>query len=283
VSTDFQRARTALGAHLRALRAETGLTGRELAARLGWAHSKVSKLETGRQTATEDDLAAWAAACGREGVGADLVRRLAGLETTTQSWRRRLAAGHAPVQASHAAQEDAARHIRLFEPAIVPGIMQTPDYARAVLTDVASRHGSPVDIEAGVRERMRRQEVLYRPGRLLQALLWEPALYTMRAGRGVMVAQLDRLLGLIGMDTVSVGIVPLAARVPVSPKHGFWVVESGTSREVVVDTWHAELWLTDPDEVALYARTWALLDEAAVYGQRARAIVSRARTVVEAT
>jgi transcriptional regulator with XRE-family HTH domain len=282
VSTDFQRARNALGVQLRALRTEAGLTGRALAAALGWPHSKVSKLETGRQTATEADLVAWATACGRDDAGADLVRRLDGLETGTRSWGRRLAAGHAPVQVSHAEQERQAEHIRLFEGSIIPGLFQTPEYARAVLTDATAWHGSPVDIEAAVRERMRRQEVLYRPGRLLQAILWEPALYTARAGRGVMVAQLDRLLGLIGMDTVSVGIIPLAARLPVSPKHGFWLVEWSAAREVVVETWHAELWLTDPDEVTLYARTWALLDDAAVYGHRARAIVSRARTAIEA-
>lgn len=58
MSTDFQLARTSLGARLRELRG--GLTGRDLADRLGWTQSTVSKLETGKQTATAEDLRDWA-------------------------------------------------------------------------------------------------------------------------------------------------------------------------------------------------------------------------------
>ncbi|MGW0901063.1 helix-turn-helix domain-containing protein, partial [Streptomyces goshikiensis] len=64
MSTDFQQARVALGARLRELRTDRRLTGRQLAVLLGWTQSKISKLETGRQTATADDLLAWADATG---------------------------------------------------------------------------------------------------------------------------------------------------------------------------------------------------------------------------
>uniref|UniRef100_UPI0012FF3C47 helix-turn-helix domain-containing protein n=1 Tax=Streptomyces exfoliatus TaxID=1905 RepID=UPI0012FF3C47 len=60
MSTDFQQARVSLGARLRELRAEGGLTGRELAGRLAWGQSKVSKLENGKQTPAVADLTAWA-------------------------------------------------------------------------------------------------------------------------------------------------------------------------------------------------------------------------------
>ncbi|MFF4184616.1 helix-turn-helix domain-containing protein [Streptomyces sp. NPDC001691] len=56
MTTGLQQARVALGAQLRDLRAQRGFTGRELAHEPGWPQSKVSKLETGRQTATVDDL-----------------------------------------------------------------------------------------------------------------------------------------------------------------------------------------------------------------------------------
>ncbi|GGR54791.1 helix-turn-helix domain-containing protein [Streptomyces roseolus] len=92
--TDFQSGREALGARLRELRAEAGLNGKELAQRLGWAASKVSRLQAGKQTPSADDLEAWAHAVGRPGVVVELKARLAGLETTYRSWGRQLVAGH---------------------------------------------------------------------------------------------------------------------------------------------------------------------------------------------
>lgn len=64
-ATDYQSGREALGARLRELRTEAGLQGRELADRLGWQRSKVSRLENGKQTATAADLQAWAQALER--------------------------------------------------------------------------------------------------------------------------------------------------------------------------------------------------------------------------
>ncbi len=56
MSTDFQTARVALGARLRELRSEAGLNGKGVAEALGWQRSKVSRLETGKQTPTASDL-----------------------------------------------------------------------------------------------------------------------------------------------------------------------------------------------------------------------------------
>lgn len=278
MSTDFQQARIALGARLRELRTEAGLTGRQLAALCGWPHSKVSKLENGRQTATLEDLDAWARETGQPQAGGELKGRLRGLETSYRSWRRQLAAGHRALQELNATQEKQAQHIRLFEPAIIPGVFQTPDYARSVLTDVSERLGAPRDIEDGVRARMKRQEALYEPGHLFQAVIWEAALHTLRSTPAVMVAQLERLSGLIGLDTVTLGIIPFGVRTKFSPKHGFWVIDDSL---VIADTWNAELWLDSDDDVAFYVKTWALLDEAAVYGPAAHRLIARARAALD--
>ncbi|MDX2680771.1 helix-turn-helix domain-containing protein [Streptomyces sp. NY05-11A] len=95
MSTDYQTAREALGARLRELRAEAGLEGRVLAARLGCQPSKVSRLQNGKQTPTAADLTAWALACGRPDAEAELRGLRAGLEMKQRhrSWRRQLAAG----------------------------------------------------------------------------------------------------------------------------------------------------------------------------------------------
>ncbi|MEH6373790.1 helix-turn-helix transcriptional regulator [Streptomyces sp. KLMMK] len=274
MSTDFQHARVALGARLRELRTEARLTVRQLAVRCDWPHSKVSKLENGRQTLTSDDLEAWTRETGRPEAADELKARLRGLESGQRSWRRQLAAGHRAVQELNAAQEKQARNVRLFEPAIVPGVFQTPEYARCVLTDVSERHGTPKDIEAGVRARMKRQEALYQPGHLFQAVLWEAALHTLRCSPSAMVAQLDRLVSLIGMESVSLGILPFGVRTKFSPKHGFWIMDG---KLVVADTWNAEMWIDSPEDVSLYMRTWSLLEESAVYGPAAHRLIARAK------
>ncbi|MEW1569781.1 helix-turn-helix transcriptional regulator [Streptomyces sp. NPDC093509] len=94
MSTDHQSARVALGARLRMLRAEAGLDGQGIAERLGWQRSKVSRLETGKQTPTSEDLRQWAQAVGRPDVADELAGRLTGLETRYRSMRRQLAGGH---------------------------------------------------------------------------------------------------------------------------------------------------------------------------------------------
>ncbi|WP_338907066.1 helix-turn-helix transcriptional regulator [Streptomyces nigra] len=278
MSTDFQQARKVLGARLRELRTEAGLTGKEFAAKVGWQQSKVSKLENGKQTATEADVDAWVQAVARPDVGAELLNSLRTMDTSYRSWKRQLAAGHRAVQEGHLVQEQEAREILLFEPATIPGIFQTPEYARGVLTDVSARVGSPRDIEAGVQARMQRQAILYEPGRSIHALVWEAALHVLRCEPAAMAAQLERLTALVGSSTVTLGVIPLGARTTFSPKHGFWIMDQ---RVVVADTWNAELWLDSPDDVTYYAKLWQLMAEASVEGHQAHRLIMRARASLD--
>ncbi|WP_326841083.1 helix-turn-helix transcriptional regulator [Streptomyces sp. NBC_01558] len=274
MSTDYQQARESLGARLRELRTEAGLNGKDFAERLGWQRSKVSRLEHGKQTATEADVESWARAVGQPDAAAELRRALHGLGTAYRSWKRQLGRGHRTVQESHAVQEAQATTVHLFESGIIPGIFQTPDYARGVLTDVSARLGTPRDIEDGVRARMKRQDALYEPGRHFHALMWEGALHVLRCAPEAMVAQLDRLTVLIGFDTVTLGVIPFGTRTPFSPKHGFWIIDE---RLIVADTWNAELWLDSAEDVAYYRKVWNLMREAAVFDHHAHRLIVRAR------
>ncbi|MFE2684029.1 helix-turn-helix domain-containing protein [Streptomyces mirabilis] len=278
MSTDYQQAREALGARLRELRTETGLNGKEFAERLDWQRSKVSRLENGKQTATEADVEAWASVAERPDAVDELKRSLRGLETTYRSWRRQLSAGHRAVQEGHAVQEAQAETIHIFESGVIPGIFQTADYARGVLTDVSNRLGTPRDIEEGVRARMKRQDAVYEPGHHFHVLVWEAALHVVRCAPEVMAAQLNRLSGFIGLDTVTLGVIPLGARTPFSPKHGFWIIDE---RLVVADTWNAELWLDSADDVAYYRKVWELMRESAVFDHHAHRLIGRARASLD--
>ncbi|MFJ9822287.1 helix-turn-helix domain-containing protein [Streptomyces sp. NPDC101151] len=277
MSTDYQQAREALGARLRELRTKADLNGKEFAERLGWQRSKVSRLETGKQTAAPADLEAWTRAAGKPEAGQELMRSLSGLqrlETAHRSWKRQLAAGHRAVQEGHAVQEAQAETIHIFESGVIPGIFQTPDYARGVLTDVSNRLGTARDIEEGVRARMKRQEAVYEPGHHFHVLVWEAALHVVRCAPAAMAAQLNRLSGFIGLDTVTLGIIPLGTRTPFSPKHGFWIIDE---RLVVADTWNAELWLDAADDVAYYRKLWNLMEASAVFDHHAHRVIARAR------
>ncbi|WP_371772696.1 helix-turn-helix domain-containing protein [Streptomyces sp. NBC_01438] len=274
MSTDFQQARVALGMRLRELRTEGGLTGRQLAGHLGWTQSKVSKLETGRQTATHDDLNAWAVGVGQPQAAPELVSRLRTFESQSRSWRRQLAAGHRPVQDRLTVEYERSTVMRAWEGSMVVGMLQTADYARHVFSAYVDLHQSPRDVEDAVRSRVRRQESLYQPGKRYEIIMWEAALRAMVCPPGVMAAQLDRLSGVIGLDTVRLGIVPCGAALPLPPANGFWLYDE---RLAIVEDWHAELWLDQPDSLALYLRVWESLAGAAVYGSDAHKVIARCR------
>ncbi|MBQ0827914.1 helix-turn-helix domain-containing protein [Streptomyces tagetis] len=277
MSTDYQQAREALGTRLRELRLSAPggrLTGAELAQQHGWNKSKVSRLENGRQTPTPDDLRCWAEATGQPETYDELLARLGGFESHIRSWRRQLASGHKPVQDTHLSAHADASLFRGWETSMIFGILQTTDYARSIFTRYAELQRTPRDTEDAVRSRIQRQEALYDPAKRFHLLLWEPALHTLVCPPAVLAAQLDRLAGTVGLDTVELGVIPLSASVKIPPATAFWVYDD---RQVIVENWHAELWIDDPVNVGTYLRTWETLRESAVYGAGAQNIINRAR------
>lgn len=276
--SDYQTARYALGARLRELRAESGLNGKALAVALGWPASKVSKLELGKQAPTVEDLRAWTDAVDQAAVLPELTSRLRTLETHYSAWRRQLAAGVRARQEAWQATESAASVVRNFESAVVPGLLQTPDYARHMFIRTTELHRTKQDIDAGVTARMQRQQALYTPGRSFHFLLWEPALHMLLCPHDVMAGQLDRLAGVFGMSTVQLSIVPLGVPLRVVPTHGFWLFDE---QLVMVETIGAELRLTDSAELGLYRTVWDELAAVAVTGHQAHRLIARARASLD--
>jgi transcriptional regulator with XRE-family HTH domain len=250
------------------------LTGVQLAQRLGWQQSKISKLENGRQTPTDDDLRAWAEATGQPAVFGELRARLKGFESHIRSWRRQLAAGHGPVQETWNTLVSNAHTMHALSNAAVSGMLQTADYARYVFECHAALQNAPRDTEDAVRARMKRQEWLYRPGKRLNLLMHESVLWLRICPSEVLAAQLDRLLGVIGMDTVRMGILPLDAALRLPLGNSFCMLDE---RLVTAEDWHAELWLDDAETIALYRRVWDTFAESAVYGAEAQQVIAQVR------
>ncbi|WP_019074460.1 helix-turn-helix domain-containing protein [Streptomyces hokutonensis] len=283
MTTDYQQAREALGIRLRELRmsAPDGrLTGTELARRLGWPQPRVSKLENGKQTAAPEDLRAWADATGRPDAYDELLARLRGFESHIRSWRRQLASGHKAVQDTHLSAHTDASVFRGWESSMIFGILQTPDYARSIFTRYADLQQSPRDTEEAVRSRMQRQQALYDPVKRFHLILWEAALRALVCPPSVLAAQLDRLSGAVGLDTVELGIIPFRASLKIPPATAFWIYDD---ERVIVETWHSELWIEDDASVSTYLRTWNTLRESAAYGADAHRIISAARQALNIT
>lgn len=270
------RGQREFGARLRRLREEAGQTGKQLADRAGWAQSKVSRIETGRQSVKTDDVRAWAAATGASNeLLEDLLADLRSLRVEHAAWRRQLRGGHGPKQRALIALESSATLDRTFQPDLVPGLLQTPDYARHVFTALAALRDTPNDIEAAVRLRMQRQVVLYDRTKQFRFLLTEAALRAQIGPPAVQRGQLDRLLVLMSLDTVEVAVIPLTARLPVVMHHGFSIEDEDL---VLVETFTAELQLRDTDDVALYSKLFDLLWGAAQDGDRAAQLVRSVAT-----
>lgn len=270
---NVKHAREALGARLRELRQRAGLNGKEFAESVGWHPTKVSKIELGKQTPNDADITAWTRATRADDARDELLTELHNLELQYAEWRRQLRAGTRARQQTQIEREAKAKTIRVFEPALIPGLLQTAEYARSMLADAVKVYGAPDDIDEGVRLRMRRQELLYEPGREFHFLLTEAVLYYRSCSTDVLAGQLDRLLALASLRTVRVGIVPFRTQLPVPPVHGFWIYDSEL---VQVETLAAELNLVQPLEIQLHMKTFQQLATVAAHGPEARALVTRA-------
>lgn len=280
MTTDFQTAREALGARLRELRTEASLEGKDMADRLGWQPSKVSRLQHGKQTPTRADLSAWARAVDRLDVEDELHGRLAGLDMTQQhrSWRRQLAGGHRTRQEIAVRQTEATKMIRGLEVVRVPGLFQTPEYARVLFDSNAEFRGVAPTTDAAVEARMRRQEALYAPEKSFRFLICEAALYHRSCPVDVMAEQLDRLYNLVGQRRIELGILPFGTQLRRTAPHAFWIYDR---RVVIIETISEELWLTGEEDLQLYERAWEWLAEAAEYGPPARRLIGRARASLD--
>lgn len=266
-----------LAARLRALRTQTGLSGKQFAEGLGWQPSKVSRLENGRQTPTPADLDAWAYAAGSAEEAAGLQQLLEEARTAHRDWKRRMRDGQSAVQADYNALTEQSSVIRYFETAYVPGYLQTPAYARRVLTEMVDLHGLAVDdVDAAVAARMQRQHALYDPAKRFEFLLAEPVLHWHLCSPEVMRGQLDRLQTVLGLPNIRFGILPMhpAAPLRTTPQQAFQLYDD----TAVVEGFVGETVYRD-DKAAALARVMDLLWDQAVTGEDARQLIlAAART-----
>jgi transcriptional regulator with XRE-family HTH domain len=272
-TSNVDEARRALGRRLRELRQMAGLSGVELAESLSWVGSKVSKIENGKQTPTDQDIRAWTGATGTEDETGSLLSALHNLELHHAEWQRLLRAGLKPHQLSLSQQDEKTTLFRGFENTVVPGLVQTAEYARARFAQAVLVHKLRNDINEAVRQRMQRQEMLYRPDKRFHIVITESVLRYRLVADDIMLGQLDRLIAIASMRNIKLGVIPFKTKYFTDPRHGFWLLDSDLVR---VETYSAELNLRQPEEIELYGRIFEQHAAIASYGPAARGIIGRA-------
>ena len=272
-STPARQAREALGNRLREIRADAGLTGRALADLAGWHYTKVSKLEHGAQNPSEQDIRIWCTHCGAQDQIPDLVAAVRSIDTMYVEWRRQLRSGTKRRQQESVRFEAETKLFRVFDPLLIPGILQTAEYAEAMLSHMIGFHDLPDDVEAGVQTRLERQQILYRGDHRFHIVIGQPALTLGVVNTDVLIGQLDRLLALASLPRVHLAIIPTRAPHKFLPVHAFWILDA---REVLVETISAEIKLTQSREVAIYAKAFDRLAASAIRGKESRALIARA-------
>jgi transcriptional regulator with XRE-family HTH domain len=270
--TSVHEARDALGKRLRELRSAAGLSGRQLAESLSWPPSKVSKLENGKQTPTDDDIRAWTGATNSESETEALLASLHTLEVQHAEWQRQLRGGLKPHQQEIADLDARTRLFRAFEPTFIPGLLQTAEYARFRFAQSITVFKVRNDIDEAVAARVKRQDILYRPDKRFHFVLTEAVLRYRLCPPEIMLGQLDRLISFSQLPNVKLGVISFETAYVVAPAHGFWILDND---RVMVETFSAELNLAQPQELALYSGVFDALAGVASYGRSARAIVNR--------
>lgn len=270
--TSVHEARDALGKRLRELRSAAGLSGRQLAESLSWPPSKVSKLENGRQTPTDDDIRDWTRATDSEGDAEGLLASLHTLEIQHAEWQRQLRVGLKPHQQEIADLDAQTRLFRAFESTFIPGLLQTAEYARYRFAQSITVFKVRNDIDEAVTARVQRQNILYRPDKRFHFVLTEAALRYRLCPPEIMLGQLDRLISFSQLPNVKLGIIGFETAYVVAPAHGFWILDN---ERVMVETFSAELNLAQPQEIGLYTGVFESLAAVASYGRSARGIINR--------
>jgi transcriptional regulator with XRE-family HTH domain len=199
-----------LAAELRRLRGEAALTGEEAAARLGWSPAKISRVETARTVVSPADLQLLLDLYEISGQHRDRLSEL-GRTARQRGWWDVYADMLGPEYATLIALEADAESVSWYAAQIVPGLLQTEEYAREIIRSTLLI-SPPGEIERRVRVRMSRQRVLTGDAPLrLAVILDEAVLRRVVGGAEVMRAQLRHLTQAAGWPNVDLRVLPSAA------------------------------------------------------------------------
>ncbi|MFG3682644.1 helix-turn-helix domain-containing protein [Micromonospora chalcea] len=277
--------RRQLGRLLRQFRNEAGVTLDAAAEALEYSRQKIWRIECGLGAVRVLDVKAM---CELYGVSAEMTEAMRGLaaETKSKGWWHAYGDAVPSWFELYVGLESAASHLRRYDESLIPGLLQTREYALG-LFHPGSRL-SMEERERAVEVRMQRQALLTRrlptPPRL-EAVLSEAVLRRPVGSVSVMVEQLSCLLGTADLPNVSVRVVPLAAGPHPGAVAGSFVIldfpatKGGRAAPepsvVYSESLTGALYLDKPDELAAYENTWKGVDALALGEAESRDMIKR--------
>jgi len=254
--------RRQLGRHLRELRGSQRITVKAAAEQLEWSEAKIWRIETGQTSLRSHDVELM---CRIYGAPADLTEALMGLarETKAKGWWQAFGDVIPEWFDVYVGLEEAAAEISWYESELVPGLLQTEEYARTLIGADHPGVGEH-EIDRRVQVRVQRQALVRRATvpLKLRVVLSEAVLHRPVGGPQVMAAQLDRLAEAGELANISLRVVPFSAGFhPGQLTGGFEILRfpqngDGTDSEpptTYMDGYTGALYLDKPNEVERYA------------------------------
>ncbi len=266
-----------VGLRLRGLREAAGVRQTELALRMGLGQGRISRLELESQTPTVELVARYLDALGVDpAIRQDVLDQLVEQRVEVASWRRLHRAGLRQHQHRYGDMERAAAVVREWSWDVVPGLLQTPEYTRAMcrVWDVPGL----TDVEGIVAGREERQQVLQDRSKRFTLLLRESALRTVDVAPEAMLGQLDRIAMASVMSHVEVGVLPCGAMVPCAT--AFAVMDDQT---VLVGLDTREVVVTELEEVTRYLTIFERLRARALRGEALAELIRDVRRSLQTT
>jgi hypothetical protein len=259
-----------LGQRLRDLRERTGLGPDEAARRLGWSRAKLVRFEVATAVPRAADTVAM---CDLYGAASDeraLLVQLAGTAGQRGWWT---AYGDV-LTGSYVADEALASRIRVWEPQLVPGLLQVEQYAWAVIA--AGRPGDAEDVQRRVMARMARRTLLSKPDAPeLTAIMDEAVLRRPIGGAAVMREQLEELLR--QRRNVTVRVVPFQVGAFAGLEGAFALLDfpdlSTFPTEVYAECIAGDLYPESAGQIARISRAFEIIREVALPPDRSAELI----------
>ncbi|GHB15689.1 MULTISPECIES: helix-turn-helix domain-containing protein [Streptomyces] len=267
--------RRRLGQELRRLRELKGMTAEEVAERLLVSQSKISRLENGRRSISQRDVRDLCGVYEVEDVRiVDSLMQMA-KDSRQQGWWHSF--GDIPYSVYIGLETDAAS-LRVYDPLVVPGLLQTRPYAESLIQG-ALPEAAPGDIEKRVQVRLRRQERisdLENPLRLW-AVLDEAALRRTVGNKQVMIEQLEHLVEMSHVPHVTVQVIPftMGAHPGVSGQYAILEFPDAADSSVVyIEGVTSDLYLEKANDVQKYSVMYEHLRAQALNADQSREFIA---------
>jgi len=271
-----------LALELQRRREATGMSREEVARQLEWSTSTIFRIETGRSRPQPGNVRVLLELYGVTGPERDGLIQLARESRQPGWWHSFRDVLPSPYEV-YIGLESGAASIRNFEPMLVPGLLQTEDYAREL-----NRNG-PLkldrdEVERRVEVRMARQQILTRPDRpRLWAVIDEAVIRRIVGGSGVMQAQLHHLIECADQGKTTIQVVPYRAGAHAGTAGPFVILEFGEPTDpamVYIETLAGDIYIEDAPDVNRYTLAFERLLAAALHPDESLRMIEQAASAM---